>query len=190
MEEVVEGFELSRQQKRLWLQGEQNAFVVQCAVLIEGLLDHDVLRDALRNLIAREEILRTSFHSLAGMKFPVQVIAEDVSETELRVYEGTRFTKCLREERRAAFDLKRAPLIRFALLRLAREKHVLLITQPAMCGDAESLAQFVVKLGRYYAARANGEELVDQPVQHVDFSEWQHEIVELRGSRSAEGLLA
>ncbi|HEU5130884.1 MAG TPA: amino acid adenylation domain-containing protein, partial [Pyrinomonadaceae bacterium] len=177
MEEVVEGFELSRQQKRLWLQGEQDAFVVQCAVLIEGKLDHDVLRDALRDLIAREEILRTSFHSLAGMKFPVQVIAEEVGGVELPVYEGMRFTKCLREEqRRKAFDFKRAPLIRFALLRLGQGKHVLVVTQPAMCGDAESLAQFVVKLSRYYAARVNGDELVDQSVQHVDFSEWQHEI--------------
>ena len=88
MEEVVEGFELSRQQKHVWLMQRDDAFISQCAVSLDGPLDQDVLRQALRMAISRHEILRTSFRSLAGMKFPVQVIAEDVSEPELREYTG------------------------------------------------------------------------------------------------------
>ncbi len=142
----------------------EGAFISQCAVALDGPLDHEVLRKALRMAVSRHEILRTSFHSLAGMKFPVQVIAEDVFEPELR------------EHAVHEFDLKRAPLIGFALLKHAADKHVLVITQPSLCGDAESLAQLVVKLSRYYAACASGEGVSEEPVQHVDFSEWQHEL--------------
>ena len=163
-EQVFEGFELSRQQKRLWLLGEQDRFVAQCEVLLEGGLDHALLRRALRMTISQHEMLRTSFHSVPGMKFPVQVIAEDVPEVSLD------------HERCNKFDLKRAPLIRCNLVKLSTDKHLLSITQPALCADVAALAQFVLHLARCYEACATGQERLEKPVQHVDFSEWQHEL--------------
>ena len=154
-QEIFEGFELSRQQKRLWLQGAQDQFVARCVVLLEGALDHARLHRALQTTISQHEMLRTSFQQLPGMKFPVQVIAEDVSQAGCN-----------------NFDLKRAPLIRCNLRKLATDKHLLKITQPALCADAEALTQFVLQLSRCYA----GQESLEKPVQHVDFSEWQHEL--------------
>jgi len=161
-EEVFEGFELSRQQKRLWLQGEQDLFVAQCVVLLEGALDQAILRRALQMTTSQHEMLRTSFQQLPGMKFPVQVIAEDVPEVTY--------------ERGNKFDLKRAPLIRCNLRRLATDKHLLSITQPALCADGDALAQLVLSLSRCYEACVRGQEWLEKPVQHVDFSEWQHEL--------------
>ena len=144
IEEVLEGFELSRQQKHLWLtQRDSTAFVSKCAVLVEGALDHEALMKALHELIARHEILRTSFRALAGMSVPVQVIGDA------------------------------SPLLD---VKLSEDKRVLTITHPALLGDADSLVQLVLKLARYYDTIAGGQEVTEEPVQHVDFSEWQHEL--------------
>src|ERR1700682_6781099 len=76
-EEVVEGFQLSPQQKHLWLLQERSApFRSYCAVLLEGALDQEVLRVVLRTVLERHEILRTGFQSLAGVDIPLQVLSE------------------------------------------------------------------------------------------------------------------
>ena len=60
----VIGFRLSPQQKHLWLlqeDGYETAYHAQCAILIEGDLDHDLLKAAIHSLVDRHEILRTVF---------------------------------------------------------------------------------------------------------------------------------
>lgn len=155
-EEVLEGFELSRQQKRLWLtQKDSHVFVSQVVLLIDGNVNHDALRKALHELISRHEILRTSFHALSGMSVPVQVIAESVDPDN------------------RAFDL-------------SPDRRVLTISQPALCADADSLIQLTTKLARYYESFATGNEVSDEPVQHVDYSEWQHELWNSEDADSAK----
>src|SRR5687767_12933132 len=92
-EDAVEGFQLSEQQKCLWLQkGDGSPFLSQCALRLDGELNVETLRAALRMLVSQNEILRTSFHSLIGMDVPLQVIAEeapfpDLPEIDLGDYE-------------------------------------------------------------------------------------------------------
>src|SRR5688500_16303531 len=74
--EVIQGFRLSPQQKRLWLlQGQGPAYKAQAAIEIEGAVVTEALKRALSQVVMRNEILRTRFASLAGMKLPVQVVA-------------------------------------------------------------------------------------------------------------------
>ena len=78
----VEGYRLSPQQKHLWrLQqnGSGEPFLAQCAVLIEGDLDRQTLKEALHTVINRHEILRTRFPLLPGAVSPLQVIISEVS---------------------------------------------------------------------------------------------------------------
>ena len=186
-EESVEGFQLSEQQKQLWLQqGDGGPFLSQCALHLEGELNPEALREALRAVISRQEILRTSFHSLLGMDVPVQVIAEeatlpDFSETDLDGCDPARIEteieRRFEEARQHHFDFKRAPLLRCDLLKLAATSHVLLVSQPALCADSASLAQLVLELSRCYASCMDGGEVPGEVVQYVDFSEWQHELL-------------
>ncbi|HNP74272.1 MAG TPA: condensation domain-containing protein, partial [Kouleothrix sp.] len=76
--QLVEGFRLAPQQKRLWqLQSAGGAaYCAQGLVAIDGPLDRPALAAALRELAARHEILRTSFQRPPGLALPVQVIAE------------------------------------------------------------------------------------------------------------------
>jgi len=186
-EEAVEGFQLSEQQKCLWSQqGDRSPFLSQCALRLEGELNPEALRNALRMIVSRHEILRTSFHSLLGMDVPWQVIDEeaglpDLSEIDLGGCDTakveTEIERLLDQARQLPFDFKRAPLLRCDLLKLSTDSHVLLVTQPALCADAASLAQFVVELSHCYSSCVDGGAVVGDAVQYVDFSEWQHELL-------------
>jgi len=177
-EQVVEGFELSRQQRRIWsMQDNGDAFQSQCAILLEGALNKRALRQALQIAIASHEILRTSFRSLSGMKFPIQVISEDADAPALNECDlNCELEELLLEELRTPFDLDAPSLIRCKLLNLSQDRHVLILGQPALCADAESLVQLFIKLGRFYASSVTGKAIVEEPVQFVDFSEWQREL--------------
>ena len=79
-QDIVEGFRLSPQQKRLWLLQQTDGslpYRARCAVTIHGALNAEILEQALRTVIARHEILRTSFQLLPGISIPVQVISDD-----------------------------------------------------------------------------------------------------------------
>src|SRR4051794_8692594 len=75
-EEIVQGYRLSPQQKRLWsLQHtHRGAFWSRCAVRIAGRVDVERLENAIYRVVEGHEILRTTFTVLPGMSVPVQVV--------------------------------------------------------------------------------------------------------------------
>lgn len=75
--ETIHGFELSPQQKHLWLLHQATdslPYRSLCAIEITGNLNIDTLKSALTTVVKRHQILRTSFHDLPGMEQPLQVI--------------------------------------------------------------------------------------------------------------------
>src|SRR5262245_60830044 len=71
----MQGYRLSPQQSHLWsLQRDAGNYTAQCAVMFEGELRPERLREALQRVIVRHEILRTRFQPHAGLKLPLQVI--------------------------------------------------------------------------------------------------------------------
>src|SRR5688572_19986912 len=72
---MTAGFPLSVQQRRVWSY-RQHGPRVALALRLEGELDADALRDALRAVVARHEALRTAFRPAPGLKLPLQVIEE------------------------------------------------------------------------------------------------------------------
>src|SRR5215813_13005634 len=78
--EVIQGYRLSPQQKRLWALQQSDwsqAYRVRGIVRIEGRLDTETFADSVRRVVASHEILRTKFHLLPGATLPVQVIEEN-----------------------------------------------------------------------------------------------------------------
>src|SRR6266496_2850914 len=74
-----QGFWLSPQQKFTWTI-EQEVLRLSsravCLVALHGSLDVDRLRDSLREVVSRHEILRTVFRRQTGMKVPFQVVLD------------------------------------------------------------------------------------------------------------------
>jgi amino acid adenylation domain-containing protein len=73
MDEHIEGFRLSPQQRRLWLRGADGARV-SATITVEGDVDEVALRTAVRRTAERHEALRTRFVVPPAGELPVQVI--------------------------------------------------------------------------------------------------------------------
>jgi amino acid adenylation domain-containing protein/non-ribosomal peptide synthase protein (TIGR01720 family) len=185
MYEVVQGFRLSPQQRRLWQwQRENAAFRSWCVVRIDGPLDLSVLRSAVQSVISRHEVLRTFFHCPADVNLPLQrIVAEgtpawrvedlatlSVAEQEARIEELVQLP--------TPFDFEHGPLLRLDCLKLSGSSHVLIITLPSLCADSLTLRNLVLDLGRCYTACRYESDVLPGPTQYVQFSEWQNELQE------------
>jgi amino acid adenylation domain-containing protein len=185
---VIQGFRLSPQQRRLWslLQADAAAFSACCAILIEGELAPQVLKQAVRMVAGRHEILRTLFRRLPGVTMPVQMVAEasepvwqivDLSELDAAQQEAAIEERRRREEH-SSFDFENGPLMHVTLLALAPGRNILLISLPAISADFCTLNNLFTELGSCYAACAEGGQLPDAPMTYAQFSDWQNELLE------------
>ncbi|HEX3552498.1 MAG TPA: amino acid adenylation domain-containing protein, partial [Thermoanaerobaculia bacterium] len=78
-------------------------------------------------------------------------------------------------EARRPFDLRRAPLLRAVLVRLAGEEHALLLTLHHIASDGWSTGVLVREIVALYRAFSQGQPspLPELPVQYADFALWQ-----------------
>jgi amino acid adenylation domain-containing protein/non-ribosomal peptide synthase protein (TIGR01720 family) len=187
MQDVIQGFRLSPQQKRLWLmQRESSAFQARCLVRVEGQLDLEVFRESVQGLINRHEVLRTLFHCPTDLTFPIQMVAEtslpvwhveDLTEQDSQDQDA-RIEELLFEEANHPFDLEQGPLLRLNILRLSVERWAIIFALPSLCADSSTIKNMVQDLGRCYQASLHGRDDLAQPTQYVQFSEWQNELQE------------
>ena len=186
---VVEGYRLSPQQKHLWSQRQPEAgrsFRAYCIAIIEGGLEKPILRETVEKVIARHEVLRTTFHLAAGKRFPVQVIGGvSLLWTERPVGEGADAAdqesiarSLIKEAERPEVDLERGPLFHFSISTLAPDRHALLVCASAFCTDTVGLKNLIKEIAICYQAALTGEELRDEPIQYADLSEWLNELQE------------
>ena len=192
--QTINGFRLSPQQKYLWLlQQDSPAYRAQCAILLEGNLVVNVLKEALQKVSDRHEIIRTSFQGKAGLKIPIQVISEhsSVSWNWVNLSEVTpqeqeaKLEEIFQQEKSALFNFDRNPVWHLSLITLSSERHILLVSLPAVCADSRTLKNLVQEISQCYAACLHGEEITDEVVQYIQFSEWQNELLE--DEEAAEG---
>jgi non-ribosomal peptide synthetase component F len=174
---------LSFAQRRLWflsrLEGASRAYHLPFGLRLGGALDRDALRMALNGIVARHEILRTTFVSIDGE--PVQSIA-DAAEFPLIEHDlsGARYAeeelvRLTDEEADALFDLERGPLARGRLIRLGENDHTLLITLHHIVFDGWSTDVFLDELRALYEAyrESRPNPLQPLPIQYADYAAWQ-----------------
>jgi amino acid adenylation domain-containing protein/non-ribosomal peptide synthase protein (TIGR01720 family) len=179
---AVQEFRLSPQQRHLWsLEGQGPIHASQAVVRLAGRLDRAGLRRAVAATVARHEVLRTTFRRRSGVKVPFQVVAEAAeplwNEAVAMAGEAWPSPRHLREERlRLSLDEASGSLLRASLGRLDDATHVLVLTLPALCADSRSLGSLVAEIARAYGERGTGNG--EEPVQFLEFSEWQHGVLE------------
>jgi condensation domain-containing protein len=196
MQEKNEGYRLSLQQRRVWLlqQANGDAYYGQCAVSLVGKLRAEILRQAITHLTSRHEILRTTFQRRPGLRTPFQVISHSDSAAEWRPFDLSRVgseerrkdvERLLAEERERPWEYEVGPLLRLRLARLSAQEHMLMVTLPALCSDSRTLSLFAEELAQAYTACLTNRDLLDEPTQYVQFSEWRNELLD--GDEAAAG---
>ena len=159
-------------------------------VRILGPLNPKILKTAIKRVVYRHEILRTTFHCLPEMIFPVQVIAEsdiirldnyDLSSLTTAEQE-TKIKALLHESSRWVLDLETPPLMHLSLVTLKEDNHQLLISLPSLCADTTGLVNLVVEISRSYAACVQDEPSYNEPTQYADLSEFLNNLLESEDS--------
>ncbi|MFL5866644.1 MAG: condensation domain-containing protein [Thermoleophilaceae bacterium] len=167
-------------QERTWRHSrtpeESAPYTVSGGVRIRGQLDVGAVGRALTRLVRRHEILRTTFAERGGEA--VQVV-HPPQAVDLPLVEAASEEEALGRflhESRAVFDLERAPLVRFLLVRLADDHHWLLRFNHHINSDGRSWRIFFDELRLLYEADVNSEPspLADEePLQYADFAAWE-----------------
>ncbi|MBD2293369.1 amino acid adenylation domain-containing protein [Anabaena sphaerica FACHB-251] len=184
----IQGFEISPQQKRLWLlQQETNhqPYRVQCAVLVEGNIEYTILEKSIYNVWAKYEILRTSFPTVAGMAVPLQAIGEEVS-IKLNYYDWQnldteqqqiKVNTLFQEHNKLYFDLQKGFTSQIDIIQQSGTQYFLLIAISAICSDRISLHHLLYDISVTYDAYVQEHELEDTPLQYADIAAWQNELL-------------
>ncbi|WP_245894300.1 amino acid adenylation domain-containing protein [Chamaesiphon polymorphus] len=181
----AEKLPLSFAQSRLWfldrLEGGSATYNMPEPLQLTGDLDIAALELAVEGILQRHEVLRTSFETIEGE--PVQVISSNfqiaMPFVDLQHLSGeaqsTRLQELAVEESQQPFDLAVPPLLRFTLVRLGLESHVLLVTMHHIISDGWSMGIFVDELSELYRAicTETPAQLPGLPIQYADFAQWQ-----------------
>ncbi|MFL5357439.1 amino acid adenylation domain-containing protein [Archangium sp.] len=190
---------LSFAQEQLWflqqMEPESPAYNIPLAWRLDGPLDVPTLTAALVGLRERHEPLRTVFVTEGGLPRPKLLPAapfapsvEDLSgqeESDRRLA----LERVLAREMHRPFELSQGPLLRAELIRLAPERHVLLLVLHHAICDGWSAGLVASELGVLYRAHATGQPaaLPPLPLRYADYAAWQRR--DLQGER-LEDLLA
>ncbi|NKQ29199.1 condensation domain-containing protein, partial [Streptomyces galbus] len=175
---------LSGAQRRLWLQasvdGPGTAYNVPLCVRLEGAVDQEALRAAVRDVVRRHEVLRTVIAQEEGDAEPWQRVL-DADEPDALAFEVTASSEeRIEEDLRAAaahvFELTRRPPLRVTLFELAAgERYVLSLVLHHIATDGQSVRPLFDDLTEAYRARRAGGVPAWRPLpaQYADWAHWQ-----------------
>ncbi len=176
---------LSFGQQSFWFLNQLNPntplYNIYRAVRLRGVLKATALQQALNEIIARHEALRTTLASLD--EEPVQLIAAtwtlnlkiiDLSDTSASDQEAAA-AQTLTEQAHVPFELTTGPLIRAVLIRLNDEEHILLLAMHHVVSDDWSMGILFNELSALYEdfASGRGSALPPLTIQYPDFAIWQ-----------------
>ncbi|WP_441292720.1 aminotransferase class III-fold pyridoxal phosphate-dependent enzyme [Sorangium sp. KYC3313] len=163
----VERAPLSWGQQGLWflsqIEGAGQAYNLPCGVRLSGTLHVDALERAIRTIVQRHDILRTTFVTddddavvaVVGEERPLRLARLDFSALS-HEEQQREISSLIRREARAPFDLSAGPLLRATLARLASDRWILLATLHHIVADGWSLGIFVRELSQLYQAFVAG----------------------------------
>ncbi|MFB9690088.1 non-ribosomal peptide synthetase [Amycolatopsis plumensis] len=171
---------LSFAQQRLWflhgLEGGSATYNVPLVMRLAGELDVEALRQALNDVLARHEALRTVFPVADGVPYQ-EVLPEGT--VELTVREVSDVDAEVDAIVRGVFDLGAGVPVRAELLGDGPRRHVLVLVVHHIAADGWSLSPLWRDIATAYRARRHGEtpQWTPLPVQYADYTLWQRDLL-------------
>ena len=181
---------MSFAQERLWfldqLEPDTSLYNVSLALRLTGPLVEEALCNALDAIVARHEVIRTTYSASEGG--PVQVIhssrpidwakidlstlAEERRDVDAQAY--------VVQEARRPFDLSSDLMLRARFLRLGPDDHILLLVMHHIATDGWSTDLLLHEFSVLYNAQAHSEEpkLPELTIRYADYALWQREILQ------------
>jgi len=174
--EKKEYYTLSPSQERYYilqqLKKDVANYNIPMILELEGKFDKEKFEEILRELIRRHENFRVSFSVMEDKIF--QVIHDEVN---FALEYDERDEKEARDVVKSfvrPFDMSKVPLFRVGLLKLGKERYILMIDMHHIITDAISTQIFL----REFVIMNNGGELPENHIQYKDFAAWRRFLVE------------
>ena len=182
-----EFYDVTYAQKRLWivdqLQEGQIAYNMPSAYKISGTLERDVFQEALKKVVEKHEILRTTFVAVDG--HPMQKV-HDVTEFEISITEiditthpdqQNKIQEIADEYWNQPFDLKKGPLFRAIMIVLSESEFVFLVNMHHIISDGWSMDILASEVFNCYEyLKYGGESFVSTlRIQYKDFADWENQ---------------
>src|ERR687886_23757 len=181
--EEVRTVPLTEAQKQLWVLaqvGDEAAMAYNVPLILElwGSFDWSALHTAVQRVVQRHEALRTIISSQGDFQdilptLTINVPLLDFSSLDTNERE-TKVAQWLREESRQCFDLTQGPLLRFHILKLESQRHLLVLTVHHIVFDGWSMGVLLQELSAFYSAQCQGVVCQQEPPpQFKDYIQWQ-----------------
>ncbi|MCV7039735.1 non-ribosomal peptide synthetase [Mycolicibacterium moriokaense] len=170
--------QMSASQLRMWFQyrvdGPNPVNNIPFAAKLTGPCDTDAFVHAMRDVVARHEVLRTTYREIDGV--PHQIVDEgrEVAVRRAHGADDAWLQTELDKERRHVFELERNLPIRAAVLSTP-DAHVVSLVVHHIAADHWSAMVLFNDLLTAYRARRAGEapKFAPMPVQYADYAAWQ-----------------
>jgi len=180
---------MSFAQQGMWLLHQtlpdSSAYNVPTAVRLAGRVDRERVKECLRLIQLRHEVLRTALLLEDGNLVQQVVDANHCAlpwrdidlQATLASEQTSALQQLLEEEACQPFDLTQAPLWRVVWIQISEDEQVLVLTSHHSIMDEWSLRLFFEELSHIYDANGQGKQarLPELPVQYADYSVWQRE---------------
>ena len=179
--------QLSYAQQRQWFlwqfDPQGSAYNICAALRLKGQLDAEALQCSLSQLLARHEGLRAGF---VQQDEQVRCIVRPIEALELVVEDAaagdpeSAVKAFVQAQSSQPFDLQHDLLLRAAVLRLADDEHVLVLTLHHIITDGWSMQIMIDELLALYIAQVTGTscELPAPVIQYADYAAWQRQWLE------------
>lgn len=181
------GYNLSYTQRRIWFTDQfqtGNAQLnIPCAFRLKGHLDHGHLQSALNNLVARHEILRTTYQVLGEEPkqfvqpaIPVSIQWLDVSNLNKELAE-LKVNQFALEEAQKGFNLESDLMLRTCVIKISALENVVLFTMHHIAADGWSMSLLVNEFAEFYQSSLTQTEAKLEPMllQYKDYAQWQRD---------------
>ncbi|MEN2401848.1 condensation domain-containing protein [Flavobacterium sp. MC2016-06] len=179
-----DGYGISNEQLRIWLASQfedhSRANNMSYTYNVNGDFKVELYKKALQKIVNRYEILRTGFDVNEAGEV-VQKIVDEVEIDSIFDYKivGQSFgendvKEHLKSFSNTVFDLKKAPLLQFLLIKISENKFILSTLMHHIIGDYTSDQVIISEVMKLYNAYEKGSSIELNPinVQYKDYAYW------------------
>lgn len=130
------------------------------SLILSGPFNFQHFNQAVQQLIARHESLRSSFSKDGLQVFIASDLSIDVPLVDLSGLDSDdlnqQLNRLIHDEVNKEFDIYNGPLIRVTVIKLSEQKHQVILTLHHIIGDGWSIGICMIDLSRFYSALCTG----------------------------------
>jgi len=174
---------LTEAQKELWFLAQMDdeasrAYNESRTIRLRGAFNLSALRQAVQELVYRHEALQTTFSSEGDYQLIHSSVITDIPFSDFSTLDKSQqevhLSQFLAQEAQEIFNLEQGSLLRFHVVKLEEQHHLLVFTNHHIVADGWSIDILLRELAVIYSAECQGITYqLPQPIKWSEYALWQ-----------------